>query len=256
MPRIRVFGERVIERPFDDPLSDRVARANQTEKTGPRGRSPRPAIFPRRPALCPINRFEEPGCPEPPPTRHGPSRAISPTGSTGCGSPTICRPRSPTARCGRRSTKPRRPAARHRWRRGCSTWPPATATASTARMSSAGCGCGGCWATRRACWTRKRRATGTGRLGVPPRFPGPRWTRACRAVARDAEPLGFGLNPRLVAAFCAHPAWVPAYLRCATFKAWLVAADDPELAELPPPPAPWPISGGAMRPAPSARSLQ
>ena len=84
------------------------------------------------------------------------------------------------------------------------------------------------------------------RLGVPPRFPGPRWTRACRAVARDAEPLGFGLNPRLVAAFCAHPAWVPAYLRCATFKAWLVAADDPELAELLPPPAPWPISGGAL----------
>ena len=29
-------------------------------------------------------------------------------------------------------------------------WPPTTATASTARTSSAGCGCGGCWATTRA----------------------------------------------------------------------------------------------------------
>ena len=93
-----------------------------------------------------------------------------------------------------------------------------------------------------------------GRLDAPPRFPGPRWTRACRAVARDAEPLGFGLNPRLVAAFGAHPAWVPAYLRCATFKAWLVAENDPELAV--PPPSPGPISGGARRPPPSARSLQ
>ena len=61
---------------------------------------------------------------------------------------------------------------------------------------SAGCGCGGCWATTPARWTRKRRGTG---LGTPPRFPGPRWTRACRAVARDAEPLGFGLSPCLVA---------------------------------------------------------
>ncbi len=83
------------------------------------------------------------------------------------------------------------------------------------------------------------------RLGEPPRFPGPRWMRACRAVARDAEPLGFGLPPRWVAAFCAHPAWVRPYLRCATFKAWLVAAEDPALAELPPPPSPGPVPGGA-----------
>lgn len=59
------------------------------------------------------------------------------------------------------------------------------------------------------------------------------------------RPPGFGLPPRLVAAFCAHPAWARDYLRCATFEAWLAAADDPALAELPPPPAPWPISGGA-----------
>ena len=93
-------------------------------------------------------------------------------------------------------------------------------------------------------------------LGIPPRFSGPRWARACRTVAHASERLGFGLAPRLVTGFRDHPAWTRAYLRCATFKAWLVAADDPELAELPPPPAPWPISGGAMRPAPSARSLQ
>jgi acetate kinase len=67
------------------------------------------------------------------------------------------------------------------------------------------------------------------RLGEPPRFPGPRWMRACRAVARDAEPLGFGLPPRRVAAFCAHPAGGRPYLRCATFKAWLAAAEDPAL---------------------------
>ncbi len=96
------------------------------------------------------------------------------------------------------------------------------------------------------------------RPGVPPRFPGPRWTRACRAVARDAEPPGFGLPPRRVAAFCAHPAWACDYLRCATFKEWRAAADDPELAELPPPPSapaaraplgavgvPWAVSGAA-----------
>ncbi|MEI2780133.1 MAG: hypothetical protein V9H25_02280 [Candidatus Competibacter sp.] len=108
-------------------------------------------------------------------------------------------------------------------------------------------------------WLRLRRALGDEagvldpetarywhrRLGVPPRFPGPRWTRACRAVARDAEPLGFGLSPRRVAAFCAHPAWVRPYLRCATFKAWLAAADDPALAELPPALSPWPVSAGA-----------
>jgi len=95
-----------------------------------------------------------------------------------------------------------------------------------------------------------------GRLDAPPRSSTPRWARRVRAVARDAEPLGFGLPPRLVAAFCAHPAWAHAYLRCATFKAWLVAADDPELAELPPPPAPWPISGGTLAPALADRSRQ
>ena len=94
------------------------------------------------------------------------------------------------------------------------------------------------------------------RLGDPPRFPGPRWTRACRAVARDAGPLGFGLSPRRVAAFGAHPAWARDYLRCATFKAWLAAADDPELAELPPPLAPWPIPGGARARALPASPLQ
>lgn len=37
-------------------------------------------------------------------------------------------------------------------------------------------------------------------LGVPPHCPGPRWAQACRHVARDAEPLGFGLAPRLATA--------------------------------------------------------
>ena len=101
-------------------------------------------------------------------------------------------------------------------------------------------------------WLRLRRALGDDaglvdpetarhwhrRLGVPPRSSTPRWARRVRSVARDAEPLGFGLPPRRVAAFCAHPAWVRPYLRCATFKAWLAAAEDPELAELPPPPSP------------------
>lgn len=92
-----------------------------------------------------------------------------------------------------------------------------------------------------------------GELGVPPRFPGPRWARACRHVARAAAPLGFGLAPRLVTALRDHPAWTRPYLRCATFKAWLVAAQDPELAELPPP-ALAPLTGarrdgvGAIRP--------
>lgn len=72
-------------------------------------------------------------------------------------------------------------------------------------------------------------------LGTPPKRSEPRWTRACRRVARSAEPLGFGLSPRLVAAFGDHPAWVRPYLRCATFKAWRVAADDPARATLPPP---------------------
>ena len=90
-------------------------------------------------------------------------------------------------------------------------------------------------------------------LGIPPRFSGPRWARACREVAHAAERLGFGLAPRLVTAFRDHPAWTRAYLRCATFKAWLVAENDPELAV--PPPSPGPISAGARRPAPSARSL-
>jgi hypothetical protein len=44
-----------------------------------------------------------------------------------------------------------------------------------------------------------------------------------------------------VAAFGAPPSLARDYLRCATFKTWMVAADDPELAELPPP-SPWPIS--------------
>lgn len=106
-------------------------------------------------------------------------------------------------------------------------------------------------------WLRLRRALGDDaglvdpetarywheRLGEPPRSSTPRWARRVRAVARDAEPPGFGLPPRLVAALCAHPAWARDYLRCATFKAWLVAADDPELAELPPPPAPLSVAG-------------
>jgi hypothetical protein len=83
--------------------------------------------------------------------------------------------------------------------------------------------------------------------GRAARFPGPRWARRVRAVARDAEPPGFGLPPRLVAAFGAHPALAHDYLRCATFEAWMVAADDPELAELPPL-SPWPITGGARAP--------
>lgn len=110
-------------------------------------------------------------------------------------------------------------------------------------------------------WLRLRRALGCdaglvdpetarywhGRLGEPPRSSAPRWARRVRAVARDAGPLGFGLPPRLVAALCAHPAWARDYLRCATFKAWLAAADDPELAELPPP-SPWPVPAGALAP--------
>ena len=108
-------------------------------------------------------------------------------------------------------------------------------------------------------WLRLRRALGDEaglvdpetarywheRLGEPPRSSTPRWARRVRAVARDAGPSGFGLPPRLVAALCAHPAWAHDYLRCATFKAWLAAADDPELAELPPPPSPWPIPDDA-----------
>ena len=81
-------------------------------------------------------------------------------------------------------------------------------------------------------------------LDLPPRFPGPRWARRVRAVTREAESLGFGLPPRRVVAFGAHPALAHDYLRCATFKAWMVTADDTELAE-PPPPAPWPISDDA-----------
>ncbi len=94
------------------------------------------------------------------------------------------------------------------------------------------------------------------RLDAPPRFPGPRWTRRVRTVARDAEPLGFGLPPRLVAAFGAHPALAHDYLRCATFKAWMVAADDPELAELPPAPSPWPVPDDARARASSVPPLQ
>ena len=92
-------------------------------------------------------------------------------------------------------------------------------------------------------------------LGIPPRFGGSRWARACREVARDAEPLGFGLSPRLVTAFRDHPAWTRPYLRCATFKAWIEAGMDSSLAE-PPPPAPWPISGGARARALPVSPLQ
>ena len=92
-------------------------------------------------------------------------------------------------------------------------------------------------------------------LGVPPRCPGPRWARACRRVARDAEPLGFGLAPRLVTALRDHPAWTRPYLRCATFKAWLVAAQDPELAELPPLLSPPSLAPGAMARALSTRTF-
>ena len=116
-------------------------------------------------------------------------------------------------------------------------------------------------------WLRRRRVLGDeagaldpetarygyGQRGAPPRSRHARWVRRCQAVARAAEPLGFGLPPRLVAAFCAHPAWAHAYLRCATFKAWLVAADDPALAELPPP-SPWPIPVGASAPVLSVRT--
>lgn len=55
-------------------------------------------------------------------------------------------------------------------------------------------------------------------------------------------------------AFCAHPAWARDDLRCATFEAWLVAADDPELAELPPPSL-WPVPGGALAAVPAHRAL-
>lgn len=86
-----------------------------------------------------------------------------------------------------------------------------------------------------------------GQLGAPPRSRHARWVRTCRAVAHAAEPRGFGLPPRLVAAFGDHPAWTQAYLRSADFKAMLVAADDPKLAVLPPPPSPWPTSDDARR---------
>ena len=62
-----------------------------------------------------------------------------------------------------------------------------------------------------------------GPLGAPPRSRHARWVRRCQAVARAAAPRGFGLSPRLVAAFCDHPTWTPAYLRSADFKGMLVA---------------------------------
>jgi hypothetical protein len=80
--------------------------------------------------------------------------------------------------------------------------------------------------------------------------------RRRQAVARAAVPLGFGLSPRLVAAFGDHPAWTHAYLRGADFKGMRVAADDPALAVPPPPPAPWPISGGARARALPVSPLQ
>ena len=118
-------------------------------------------------------------------------------------------------------------------------------------------------------WLRLRRALGDDagvmdpeaarygywQLGIPPRFGGSRWVRTCREVARDAERLGFGLSPRRVTAFRDHPAWTRPYLRCATFKAWIEAGMDSSLAE-PPPPAPWPISGGARARALSVSPLQ
>ena len=108
-------------------------------------------------------------------------------------------------------------------------------------------------------WLRLRRVLGnaagvldpetarywSGHLGAAPQSRHARWVRRCQAVARAAAPLGFGLSPRLVAAFGDHPAWTHAYLRSADFKGMLVAAEDPALAELPPPPAPWPISDEA-----------
>ena len=96
---------------------------------------------------------------------------------------------------------------------------------------------------------------GYGQRGAPPRSRHPRWVRRRQAVARAAAPLGFGLSPRRVAAFGDPPAWTHADRRGADCKGMRVAADDPVLAVPPPPPAPWPIAGGAMRPAPSARSL-
>jgi hypothetical protein len=80
--------------------------------------------------------------------------------------------------------------------------------------------------------------------------------RPARFAARAAAPRGFGLNPRLVAAFCDHPAWTHADLRSADFKGMRVAANDPALAVPPPPPAPWPIPGGAISRAPFARNFQ
>lgn len=42
----------------------------------------------------------------------------------------------------------------------------------------------------------------------------------------------------------------------ATFEAWLAAADDPALAEPPPPLSPWPVPGGAKALTLANRHLQ
>ena len=119
-------------------------------------------------------------------------------------------------------------------------------------------------------WLRLRRVLGdeagvldpetarywSGHLGAAPRSRHPRWVRRCQAVARAAAPLGFGLSPRRVAAFGDPPAWTHADLRSADFKGMRVAAEDPALAELPLPPAPWPIPGGARARALPVSPLQ
>ena len=79
-------------------------------------------------------------------------------------------------------------------------------------------------------------------LSASSRLGGPCWTRTCQAVARAAEPLGFGLSPRWVEAFGDPPAWVQAYSCCADFKAQWVATHDPEWA-VPPPTTPLSVEG-------------
>ena len=142
--------------------------------------------------------------------------------------------------------QPRRPVDRRQSRRRCSNWPPTTTRPSTAATSSAGCGCGGFWATTRACSTRQPRGTGIGNWGLRPARAG-HAGRGPAARSRTRPNRGVLAAPRRVAAFGDHPAWTHAYLRSADFKAMLAAADDPKLGGAAATALPWPTSDDAWK---------